>query len=118
MTQEEYEKKDARRRRVEAFKNTISSMNDADKQRLVTYFAYIAVILLAVLSSSLNLIFDPKNFDFKRYVISVCFTIAFSTIALLLSLKDGRLSNETRRKGELYETKKELIRKCNNYKEN
>lgn len=93
---------------IQNIKKAIAAANDADKQRLTTYLAYIAVVLIAILSSSLNLLFDLSNFDAKKYAISVCFNIAFGVVALLLSLKDGRLSNETRRKGELYETKQEF----------
>lgn len=111
--QEKLEREDRIKRRKEAAKSFITGMNDADKQRFITYLAYLALLVLAILSSSLSLLFDPSQFDFKAYIIAVAFNIAFGVMGLVLSLKDGRLSNETRRKGNLYETKQEFKRQAN-----
>lgn len=90
------------------FKAYREGLDDAGKQRLITYLAYLGVVALAVLSSSLSLLFDIENFDAVRFATGVCFNIAFSLIALILSIKDGRLGNDTKKAGELFETKKEF----------
>ena len=110
--QEELERKDRARRR-KAARDFITNMNDADKQRLITYLAFLGLMVFSILSTSMTLLFDPENFDFKRYVISVSFNIVFSIIGLILSLKDGRLSNETRRKGLLFDTRQEFEQNAN-----
>lgn len=108
QTKEEKELQREQQKRLDAIRNQIKSLNDADKQRITTYLSYLACIVLAVLTSTLNLIFDVDNFDAKTYAISVCFNIVFGVVSLVLALKDGRLSNQTRRKGELYDTREEF----------
>lgn len=83
-----------------------NSLDDAAKQRFITFIAYVGVLSLAILSSSFGLLFDIENFNATRFITGVCFNIAFSLIALILSLKDGRLTNQSKKVGELFETKK------------
>ena len=91
----------------ERFKNTLTKFNDSEKQRILTWLCYVAVISLAILTSSLTLFFDTENFNASVFFCSLCFNLAIAILMLILSLRDGRLSNETRKSGELYEIKKE-----------
>lgn len=91
--------------RLKAYKD---SLDDAAKQRFITFVAYIGVITLAILTSSLSLLFDIDNFNATRFITGICFNIAFSLIALILSLKDGRLGNQSKKVGELADVKREF----------
>ena len=85
-----------------AFKNVINS----DKQRLATYLAYVAIIGISIFSSCLNVIFGTENFDQTRFITNLCFNVAIAILGLVLAWKDGELSNETRKSGQLYEARK------------
>lgn len=91
-------------------KTAIKNLNDAEKQRAITWLAYIGTIALAVLTSCLTLIFDIEHFDPGYFFCQLAFNIAFSLIMLILSLRDGRLGNENRKSGELFELRREYKR--------
>lgn len=101
-----------RTRKKGQFSNFITNLSDSDKQRFITFLAYIVIVLVAVLSSYLQVQFGTdENFKLSVFITNLAFNLAIGILALLLSIKDGRLSNETRRKGDLYETKKEFKQK-------
>lgn len=108
---------DKKENKLKAFnkkvKNYTDSLDHTKKQRIFTLIAYFGVTVLAVISQSLSLLFDLENFDGTRYATKICLNIAFNLIVLILAIVDGRLSNETKRTGELYEKRKEFNQETN-----
>lgn len=99
------------KRKENSVLNFINNLNDADKQRFVTFLAYIVILAVAVLSSYWSVAFGTKEeFKLSAFVTALCFNIVIGIICLMLSIKDGRLSNETRRRGDLFEMKQEFKR--------
>lgn len=78
---------------------------NSDKQRLTTYLAYIGIVGLSFFSSCLSVIFGLEEFDSARFITNLCFNVAIAILGMILAWKDGELSNETRKTGELYETR-------------
>lgn len=91
-------KKQKRREYLEIIKNS-------NKQRLTTYLAYFFLVILIVVASSLSIFFDLEHFSLTDYIVNLCFSVSIAVVALLLSIKDGELSNENRKTGEYYDAK-------------
>ena len=86
-------------------KEYIDIVKNSNKQRLVTYLGYIFLIILIIVASSLSVFFDLEHFSVTDFAVNLCFSVAISIIALLLSIKDGELSNENRKSGEYFDAK-------------
>lgn len=84
-----------------AFNNVVN----ADKQRLVTYVAYVVVVVVAVFISFWNVIFGTDNFNVGRFVANLSFNIAIAVLILVLAWRDGELTNQTRKKGLLHDAR-------------
>jgi len=101
--QEKEEKKALKKAKAVSY---IKAATNRDKQRTVTYLAYIGCVAVSVLASSLSIIFGiQESFSFNRFVTNLCFNIAFAVLALVLSWRDGEMANENRESGLLYEMK-------------
>lgn len=80
-----------------------------DKQRLITYLAYVLIVVVSILASTLSVVFGiGENFDGARFATNLCLNVAFAIIALILAWKDGELASDQRKSGLLYEMKEEF----------
>ena len=64
-------------KKLDKFKSDLKNLNDSEKQRAITWLAYIGTISLAVLTSCLTLIFDLEHFDPGYFFCQLAFNIAF-----------------------------------------
>lgn len=83
----------------------LANASDSDKQRATTYLAYVGIIGVSLFSSFLSVIFGLDHFDSSRFITNLCFNVAIAILGLILAWKDGELSNETRKRGPLYEAR-------------
>lgn len=84
-----------------------------NRQRTLTLLTYILTILMAILTSALQMIFDTENFDSRRFITNLCFNLAFSILGLFIAMKDGKVSNETKPSGAYYELKEKFKKTLN-----
>ena len=75
------------------------------KQRVITWLAYVSIIVLSVLASCYELLFDLQQFDGTKFVTKLSISICIAIMALLMAIKDGKTTNESKKKGDYYETK-------------
>lgn len=75
------------------------------KQRIITWLAYVAILTLSILASCYELIFNFENFDSAKFATKISISICIAIIALLMSLKDGKTTNESKKKGDYFDTK-------------
>lgn len=102
----EQERKEAKRlKRLDKIKETAQNATNSDKQRFITYLAYFSIIAVSIFSSCLSVIFGLEQFNFTRFITNLCFNVAIAIVGLILAWRDGELSNETRKRGLLYETR-------------
>lgn len=78
------------------------------RQRIVTWLAYAAIIVLSVLASCYEVFFDTNNFDPNKFAMKLSLSICISIFALVLALKDGKTTNEGKKTGDYYETKQKF----------
>lgn len=78
------------------------------KQRIVTWLAYVAIIVLSILASCYELLFDVQNFDLTKFVTKLSISIVIAIFALLMAMKDGKTTNETKKSGDYYEAKQKF----------
>lgn len=86
-------------------KEYLEVVKNSNKQRLITYITYGFLLILIIVASSLTIFFDLEHFSPQDFAVNLCFSVAISIIALMLSIKDGELSNENRKNGEYFEAK-------------
>lgn len=86
-------------------KEYLEVVKNSNKQRLITYITYGFLLILIIVASSLTIFFDIEHFSPQDFAVNLCFSVAISIIALMLSIKDGELSNENRKNGEYFEAK-------------
>lgn len=97
--------KEETKQKIEKKKTAYTEYANENKQRVFTWLAYLVVLVVAVLSAFLQVLFDTDNFNVTRFVTNLCFSVGISVIILILSMKDGELNNETSKKGYYYEAK-------------
>lgn len=86
-------------------KDRYEKMQNLNKQRAVTYLAYLMIIVVIVLSSCLQLIFDVENFNTARFITNLCFSFFIAIFGMILAMQDGELSNEAKKNGEYWDIK-------------
>lgn len=82
------------------------------KQRVITWLAYVSIIVLSVLASCYELLFDFDHFDPTRFATKLSISLCIAIMALLMSLKDGKTTNESKKYGDYFETKRDFGNKC------
>lgn len=82
------------------------------KQRVVTWLAYVSIIVISVLASCYELLFDIENFDATRFATKLSISLCIAIMALLMALKDGKTTNESKKSGDYFETKRDFGNKC------
>lgn len=92
-------KENKKRTRYEKFTNF-------NKTRIITWLSYLLIIAVIVLSSALQMIFDIENFDWIRFATNLCFSLSIAILSMILSMKDGEITNESKKTGDYAETKK------------
>ena len=83
----------------------LANATNSDKQRFTTYLAYVGIIGISLFSSFLSVVFGLDHFDSSRFITNLCFNIAIAIMGLILAWKDGELSNETRKRGPLFDAR-------------
>lgn len=76
------------------------------KARIATWLSYVAVLTLSVLASCYELIFDFDGFDATKFATKLSISMCIAIMGLLMSIKDGKDTNEGKRFGDYYEAKK------------
>ena len=84
-------------------KEYLEVIKNSNKQRLITYITYGFLLILIIVASSLTIFFDIEHFSPQDFAVNLCFSVAIAIVALMLSIKDGELSNENRKNGEYFE---------------
>lgn len=75
------------------------------KQRIVTWLAYAAIIALSIITSLGDFLFDPDNFDATKFATKVSISVCIVIIVMLMSTKDGQITNEERKTGNYHDAK-------------
>lgn len=75
------------------------------KQRIVTWLAYVAIVALSVVMSLGNYLFDLENFDGVKFATKVSISVAIAILVILMSSKDGKITNEGKEFGRYAEAK-------------
>ncbi len=78
------------------------------KQRAITYIAYALIVAVVILSALLDVLIDLENFDSTRFATNLAFNTAIAILTMILSMRDGDLTNETAKTGDYYDVKKEF----------
>lgn len=91
-------KENKKRTKYEKFSNF-------NKNRIITWLAYILIVAVIILTSALQMIFDIENFDWIRFITNLCFSLSIAILSMILSMKDGEITNESKKKGDYAEIK-------------
>lgn len=78
------------------------------KQRIITWLAYASIVVLSVLASCYELLFNFANFDATKFATKLSISICIAIMALLMAIKDGKTTNESKKKGDYYEAKQKF----------
>lgn len=81
------------------------------KQRALTWASYAAIIVLSVISSCYQLFFDLEHFDSTKFITKLAISVTIAIFAMLLSIRDGETTNETRKSGDYYDIKQAFAAK-------
>lgn len=77
--------------------------SSAGKQRAITYLAYGLIIAVVVLSALFNVLLDINNFNLTKFITNLSFNVAIAILTMILSMRDGDLTNESARSGDYYD---------------
>jgi hypothetical protein len=83
------------------------------KQRIVTWLAYAAIIALSIITSLGDFLFDFDKFNPSKFAAKVSISICIVILVMLMSSKDGQITNEDRKTGNYFEAKERFKAKRN-----
>lgn len=78
------------------------------KQRIMTWLAYVAILVLSVLASCYDLLFNIENFDANKFVTKLSISICIAIMALLMAIRDGKTTNESKKSGDYFDIKQKF----------
>lgn len=85
--------------------------NGFGKQRIITWISYAAIVALSVLASAYELLFNFEQFDATKFATKLSISLSIAILSLLMAIKDGQTTNESKRFGDYFDTKQKFAKK-------
>ena len=96
--EKQLEKENKKKGKYEAF-------GDMNKNKVMTIVCYVFIVAIIVLASCFQMFFDIEHFNLTKFLTNLCLSLAISILTMIISIKDGELSNEGKKRGDYYELK-------------
>ncbi|MCK9576968.1 MAG: hypothetical protein M0R51_13785 [Clostridia bacterium] len=87
-------------------------VQQADKQRVATFFGYVFVFIISIVISAWTVNFDIGQILTTSFIGNLAFNYSIAIIVLSLALRDGDLFFQGRKKGDFHEATLKLVNVC------